>query len=258
MLSKISIVTLVLVVFFAWCNNSANAQAFVTDGLIGFWSLDKSTIDGDTVNAVIGDFNGTMEGGPKSVDGVINEGMEFDGAGARIELSKDLMVGLEEFTIECWFNYANSSNWRWMFGGGPEWNHGVGCCIYSGNNIVRYHLKTNQAEFTNGDGLTRLNTGEWYHIAYTYDGSTARSYVNGELDFERAHAGAVAIDTSVLAIGAGYWQNNEYFAGILDEVRVYDRALDQDEAKQNYGVQSNRIAVDAAGKLVETWGGIKR
>jgi hypothetical protein len=175
----------------------------------------------------------------------------------RVEIPKTLMVGLGQFTIECWFSYENSANWRWMVGGGPEWNHGVGMCIYSGSNIVRYHLKTNAGEYVDGNGKTPLTPEKWYHIAYTYDGKMARSYVEGSVDFERAISGTVVIDITTLAIGAGYWQNNEYFVGTLDEVRIYDRALSEAEVKQNYKVTSNSLAVSIAGKLSETWGKIK-
>jgi hypothetical protein len=251
---KITIAFTLISVFVAY---PAYAQEFVTDGLIAFWPLDQSSVDGDTVEDVYAENDGVAMGGPVKSEGIIKEGMEFNGAGSRIELPKELMVGLESFTIECWFSYDNSGNWRWMFGGGPEWNHGVGCCIYSGGSIVRYHLKTNGGEFTNGNGSTTLTPGEWYHIAYTYDGSKAIGYVNGELDFERAHTGAVMIDVSVLAIGAGYWQNSEYFDGMLDEVRLYDRALDQDEAQRNMAVRNNSIAVEPSEKLHQTWARIK-
>ncbi len=236
---------------------TAYSQQFVTDGLIAFWSLDESTINGEDVEDVFAGNNGVINGAPKTVDGVINECMEFDGAGARVEVPKELMVGLESFTIECWFNYVDSANWRWMFGGGPQWNHGVGCCIYSGSNIVRYHLKTNKGEFTDGNGATKLEVGEWYHIAYTYNGEKVISYVNGELDFERAFTGALVIDVTTLAIGAGYFDNSEYFSGMVDEVRLYNRDLDQDEANQNMNVKSNTISVDTSGKLPETWAKIK-
>ncbi len=255
MLDRVYQVSLVIAV--VALTGLAEAQTYVTDGLIGFWTLDKSDIDGSTVIDVFGGNDGTIEGDPQTTEGKIEEGMEFDASEDRVEIPKDLMVGLESFTIECWFNYSNSSNWRWMFGGGPQWNHGVGCCIYSGSNIVRYHLKTDKGEYTDGNGLTQLTPGEWYHIAYTYNGKIAQSFVDGEIDFARAMTGAVAIDVSTLAIGAGYWDNNEYFAGILDEVRLYDRALDEDEAKQNFAVTSNAFAVDAVGKLTGTWGQIK-
>jgi hypothetical protein len=248
---------LAVIVISAWCANSAGAQAFVTDGLLGFWTLDKSDIDGGTVKDVFGENDGKIEGDPQTVEGVIEEGMEFDGSQDRVEIAKDLMVDLESFTIECWFNYENSANWRWMVGGGPEWNYGLGMCIYSGSNIVRYHLKTDGGSFYDGNGSTALDPGDWYHIAYTYDGETTKSYVNGEVDFERALSGVVQIDPTTLAIGGGYWNNGEYFVGILDEVRIYDRALDEDEVEQNYNVTSNSMAVDAMGKLIAVWGKVK-
>jgi hypothetical protein len=259
MCNRVSNIALVLAVIAAsiYCVNAAEAQAFVTDGLIGFWTLDESDIDGDTVKDVFGDTDGTIVGDPETVAGQIEEGMKFDGVEDRVEIPKSLMVGLESFTIECWFNYENSSNWRWMVGGGPEWNYGLGMCIYSGSNIVRYHLKTDKGSFYSGNGTTSLNPGDWYHIAYTYDGKTVTSYVDGELDFLQLLSGVVQIDPTTLAIGAGYWNNSEYFVGIIDEVRIYDRALTEDEVKRNYEVRFNTIAVDAAGKLVEAWGKIK-
>jgi len=236
----------------------ANAQEFVTDGLISFWTLDKSTITGTTVNDVFGKTDGQIVGQPKTVAGKIKECLKFSGSVDRVEVPKTLMVGLESFTIECWFNYENSANWRWMFGGGPEWNYGLGCCIYSGSNIVRYHLHTDEGSFYVGNGSTKLNPGDWYHIVYTYDGKTAKSYVNGEQDFEWAITGVVVIDPTTLAIGAGYWNNGEYFVGMIDEVRIYNRALSKDEANINYNAKSNSLAVESAGKLAVTWGGIKR
>jgi hypothetical protein len=240
-----------------WHAGAVEAQDFVTDGLIGFWTLDKSDTEGGTVKDIFGGNDGTIKGDPETAEGRIEEGMEFDGTEDRVEIPKDLMVGLESFTIECWFSYENSANWRWMVGGGPQWNYGLGMCIHSGSNIVRYHLKTDKGSFYTGNGKTALTPGEWYHIAYTYDGKTAKSYVEGEVDFEQPLTGVVQIDPTTLAIGAGYWNNGEYFVGIIDEVRIYDRALSGDEVTRNYEVKSNSLAVDAAGKLHETWGNIK-
>lgn len=231
---------------------------FVTDGLLSFWSLDKSTISGTTVKDLVGKTDGTIVGEPKSVPGKIKECLKFSGSQDRVEVPKALMVGLESFTIECWFNYENSANWRWMFGGGPEWNYGLGFCIHSGSNIVRYHLKTDKGSFYTGNGSTSLNPGDWYHIAYTYNGKSAISYVNSKKDFEQAITGIVLIDPTTLAIGAGYWNNNEYFVGMIDEVRVYERALSEEEVNKNYRAKSNSLAVSPLGKLPDLWGNIKR
>jgi hypothetical protein len=58
----------------------------------------------------------------------------------------------------------------------------------------------------------------------TYDGSAVRLYVNGALAVSQAASGSVTSSTGVLRIGGNsVW--NEWFAGLIDEVRVYNRAL---------------------------------
>jgi hypothetical protein len=69
-----------------------------------------------------------------------------------------------------------------------------------------------------------LALNAWSHLASTYDGSTLRLYVNGVLVSSTAAAGSLAASSGVLRIGGnGVWP--EWFAGLIDEVRVYNRAL---------------------------------
>ena len=82
-----------------------------------------------------------------------------------------------------------------------------------------------------------LALNEWNHIVGTYDGSHLRIYIDGVLDGEPvALVGAVDINANDLIIGAyttsGEDGNN--FKGIIDEVRVYDRALDADEVMDHF------------------------
>ena len=67
-----------------------------------------------------------------------------------------------------------------------------------------------------------LNT--WTHLAFTYDGATEKLYVNGVLVTSRAQTGAISAANGVLHIGGdSVW--GEHFQGLIDEVRVYNRAL---------------------------------
>ena len=66
--------------------------------------------------------------------------------------------------------------------------------------------------------------GTWQHLAATYDGSTARYYIDGlEVRFARVGAGAGTSD--VWRIGAYGGSPGGFFDGIIDNVRVYNRAL---------------------------------
>jgi hydrogenase maturation factor HypE len=73
-----------------------------------------------------------------------------------------------------------------------------------------------------GKANTALNT--WTHLAATYDGTTLRLYVNGVQASSKAATGAIKVSNGVLRIGGdSIW--GEYFAGQIDEVRVYNKAL---------------------------------
>jgi hypothetical protein len=69
-----------------------------------------------------------------------------------------------------------------------------------------------------------LTANAWTHLATTYDGATLRLYVNGVQAASRALTGTIRTSTQPLRIGGNdIW--GEWFAGRIDEVRVYNRAL---------------------------------
>ena len=70
-------------------------------------------------------------------------------------------------------------------------------------------------------------------MALTYDGATMRLYINGTQVASRATAGAIQTTTSPLWIG-GNSPYGEYFQGLIDEARVYNRALTQAEHPERH------------------------
>jgi hypothetical protein len=84
---------------------------------------------------------------------------------------------------------------------------------------------------------SHLPTNTWTHLAATYDGSTQKLYVNGELVGSRPQTGTIAVSDGKLRIGGNsVW--GEYFTGQIDEVRIYNRALTQAEV-----LADSRLAV---------------
>jgi hypothetical protein len=72
-------------------------------------------------------------------------------------------------------------------------------------------------------------------LATSYDGTTQRLYVNGVQVASRAQTGATKISASPLRIGGdSVW--GEYFQGLIDEVRVYNRALSASEIQADMGL----------------------
>jgi hypothetical protein len=78
--------------------------------------------------------------------------------------------------------------------------------------------------------LTSADLNVWKHVALTYDGTTLRFYIAGAL--VGTAAGAHGSNNSALRFGR--WSSNgEYWNGLIDEVRIYGRALSQAEVQVN-------------------------
>jgi hypothetical protein len=71
---------------------------------------------------------------------------------------------------------------------------------------------------------TALPLNVWTHIATTYDGTNMRFYINGALVGTKAQTGSITRANGPLRIG-GNLSSGEFFQGLIDEVRVYNRAL---------------------------------
>jgi hypothetical protein len=76
---------------------------------------------------------------------------------------------------------------------------------------------------------------QWLHLVYTYDGKTNRLYLNGEL---KDTTTASPLKGAVKRFELGRWGGSRpgapadgHFAGILDEIRIYDRPLGEAEVR---------------------------
>jgi hypothetical protein len=153
-------------------------------------------------------------GGALSFDGLDDWVTVADAA------SLDLATGM---TLEAWVNPAAiTGKWRTVLL--KEAGGGLAYALYAGEDAGRpsAHAYTSSELDTRGTAGLPLNT--WSHVAATYDGATLRLYVNGTQVSSRAVAGAIRATTGALRIGGNaIW--DEWFAGRIDEVRVYNRAL---------------------------------
>ncbi|MGH7176842.1 MAG: LamG-like jellyroll fold domain-containing protein [Tepidisphaeraceae bacterium] len=101
--------------------------------------------------------------------------------------------------------------------------------------LLKFHLAG-----VNGGVLTTAlpSTGVWHHVAATYDGATMRIFLDGVDVANGAAGGAIATTSDPLYIGhkaAGSWVGN-LFDGVMDDVRIYSRALSTQEIQQLVGV----------------------
>ena len=106
--------------------------------------------------------------------------------------------------------------------------------------------------------ITRVSDGKWHHLASTRKNRTeVRVYIDGKLDVETMEgAGPGAVDPDAnFYIG---WQINRptrFFEGLIDEARIWSRALTAEEVVE--AMNGGILSVESAGKLPISWGRIK-
>jgi hypothetical protein len=243
---------------------SANvvAKEIVTDGLISFWSLDRSSIDGNTVKDLWGTNHGIMEGEPEIVEGKINESLLFNGLDNLVKIDHSESLNLKEaITIEFWFlldgNSANN-NFPRAFSKGQSGATDGAYGIWINDTLttdIGFRCVTLSPNDIRTQALPNYDDDEWHHVVVTYDGQRGKLYLDGENHVDISVIGDISQTDDRLHIGDG--GNNRHFSGAVDEARIYNRALDEGEVVQNFEAKSNDLAVEAVGKLAITWGGIK-
>ncbi len=219
------------------------------EGLVGYWNFDEGK--GDVATDSSGNKNdGKLVRSPEWVDGKLGKALKFDSAKTqKVEIQNSDSFGeiTTAVTMVAWVNPANFSAW---FSFGVKGDITYGMFISSSAN-VRMH-------YSGGSTLdTAANTvkaNEWTHVVGTYDGKTVKIYLNGELKAEVNANIAIPANANTFVIG-GTQESRDWFAGMIDEYKVYNRGVTADEVKTL--MAGNLKAVDSVGKLAGTWAGVK-
>lgn len=244
----------VLMATLAWQTNTAKSQV-VTDGLVSYWPLDSDSIAGGTAEDVWGENDGTINGDPQEVEGQVHTALEFDGVDDHIDCGVDASLDITDaFTFEFRiYPHENASNRhvisRGIWQSGGYWVQSSATDMKGG--LYLYSNGVYQNWIGPAD-TTELNI--WQHYVVTYDGKRVRIYEDGEFLNEAAAGGTIkSIDVPFRI--AKYSGSGCFFDGGIDEVRVYDRALNEDEVRRNF--VAKEAAVASSDKLALAWGGVK-
>jgi hypothetical protein len=257
-----SFITLFIIAFA--CISIANAQEMVTDGLVGFWTMDRADVVGGTVRDMWGNKHGEIEGSPEIVPGKIEEALQFDGEEDFVEIEHSESLNLvDEVTIEFWFLLKGDSlenEYPRPVSKGQSTTtdgaYGVWIKDTRGPTDIGFRCVTLAPNDIRSQALPSYNDDSWHHVAITYDGSSGKLYLDGVKHVDAPVSGEITQTDEPLHIGDG--NNQRHFNGIIDEVRIYNRGLSEAEVLQNFNVNNNLLAVEAAAKLTITWGSIKK
>ena len=207
---------------------TVNNPAVDPTGLVVGFGFEEAS--GTTATDSSGNSNaGTINGPTRSTTGKFGSALSFDGVNDIVTVadanSLDLTTGM---TLEAWVRPSALSGWRTVLL--KEQTSGLVYGLYSNgdNNRPSGHVYTNVELDARGTAAVAANV--WTHLATTYDGTTLRFYVNGTQVGTKAVTGAILTSTGAMRVGGNnIW--GEWFSGLIDEVRVYRRALTATEVQ---------------------------
>ena len=199
---------------------SVAAAADITTGLIGYWALDELT--GTLVSDSSGNgYDGVTLGSPEWDPGQVAGGLTFDGVDDGVTVAAaPLLDSPSVLTLAAWVQHGASGTFRSILDKRDQATDGYDLYL---TDTSRAFLRVNQHTLA---GNTVVADGAWHHVVGIFDGTSLHLYVDGVLDASKT-IGATTLDTTApLRLGEHFSSNNFRLAGTLDEVRIYDRALD--------------------------------
>jgi hypothetical protein len=240
---------------------------FVFDDAIGYagaWHLNEDPSGGS--NAVKDrsphSNHGTSGGSMTSSDlvsGNIGRALQFDGSDDGITAADASSLDITSaVTVSAWFRAGSLDDWVRLAAkshtseASPYTVYGL---LLDDNDHIRGEISDGGTQyFVNGS--TTLNTADYFHAVFTYDGSNLKLYLNGSQEGNTtSHSGDVDANSQVFSIAkSGY--DNDYFNGNIDEVRLSNTARSADWIKLSYQNQKfNQVLVNMENIFLALAGG---
>ena len=239
-LLAIYIASLVAPITTAIAASPSYSATVVADTPVSYWRLGETS--GTAAADSVGSNNGVVKTGVTlGVAGAIsndaNTAMRFDGAKGYVSVANAASLNFgADFSIEAWARPAaligsnqtivhkggnsNASSWQYRLGiaASGQWRGSV----YVGNSTIS----------VTSPGTASLSS--WTYLVLTRAGTGLTLYVNGAAVANTTVSGTVNTNTGILAIGRTGAKSIEYFAGAIDEVAVYAKALGAGAVSAHY------------------------
>jgi len=244
--------TLLMLMIFV---HTTEAQVNLNNGLVAYYPFDGNLLDA-SINTNHGSPNGTVI---YTTDrfGNANSAVRFQGVGNPGRVDVPIHPTLQ-FTTEATFTFWMRQNSAFgTFGNGTTGNGGFQCPFTKNGDQGGglWHLSTfsnnalnntfgNVGMTTTAAGLNPYSLGQWVHMTYVMGATESRIYINGELVNTWVGSPNYSVMNNRI-LSFGRFITNWYpFNGDLDDFRVYNRAINQDEINALNNVTVPTISIN--------------
>jgi hypothetical protein len=236
------------------CFAFSSAQADIYDGLVAYYPFNGNA-DDESGNGN----NGTVNGATLTADrnGNANSAYSFDGENDYIQFSNVPTTVIDNWTISGWINpsslpqlsaavYLGYDNGLTGNGYGFGINNGgvPPGVVSSGNVLYGIYCGVSWLSI----GYSSLNINTWYQVVMIRNNGFLKFYINNNLYSINTNKSPIA--PSVFYIGSG--TGIRYFNGLIDDIRIYNRALTQPEINELYFLGSGQIVENVTEQNTQT------
>jgi len=206
----------------------------ITDGLVAYYPF-----NGNADDASGNGNSGAVFGAVLTEDrfGSPNSAYSFNGNSDYILVNDSPSLDIKgEITLAGW-RYITSNSLGRIIRKVNTWGPAVGGYILSSaadyiNSELQLDINTSGVIITRKDSIFPMN--KWGFVAMTYDGKTVSLYYNGSRIQTAQVTGQINTNDNPVYIGSS--EGVEYFAGKIDDVRIYNRAMNETEIKNLYNL----------------------
>ena len=215
-----------------------NAPSTVNVGLAGYWRFDEGsgTTAGDSTGLAGA---GVLVNGPVWTSGRLGQAIAFDGVDDYVQVASINNLNAYPLTVAAWFKIAATTGSSGIVSKGGV---GDGYAVYlSGGNVCATFYRDTTNRIDDGSGCPLSTAGfadsQWHQVAYVVDATGGRLYIDGVQRASLGWTGTPGAPMTTLPVQVGRYASApapQFFAGVIDDVRVYGRALSASEAMELY------------------------
>ena len=230
------LVCLISLVLGLWLVNTSAAST-TNPALVGWWKFDEGS-GNIAVDSSGNCSDAWLYGDPNWVTGYIAGALEFDSDGDSVNCGWDEVLDINDaITVAVWIKVNTfDASWQTIVSRYQSWSfrRDTGAPYHGKTRIDSVGFFTQNSGCGEIFGTTPIDDGQWHHVAATYDSTTGKQYLYIDGIAEDSSQGNVGGSMDIeagekLCIGATSVGHATEWNGLIDDVRIYNRALSQGE-----------------------------